>query len=547
MKTAYNINNLNEKINHQNPFWIALGIYIFMLAISFIIFNYRRPLACDMSEYLNNALRIINGDLPYIDFWLLFPPGEVYFPALIYKIFGVNTDLLRIITVLSSCLVPVAGFYLGRLLFQDNIKSIISAFIFYFFSVVYNYEGPDYINLFLLFTILGAYYLIKYIKYSERNKFIFLSGLMFAFAFFFKLYEVGGVYAGFLLILVIYSITTKRSFKEIIKIVAFFVIPLIGLIALLFISFGDLSLKVINDIAFESVKNGTSMNLPYFNDLYYVKVSILKDWDLITNKGNIFSLVFLVYHSFTFIVVSGFYLVPFIAIASFLFYLKTKPVRKELIIATLIFIWALLSFPKGLGRSDLAHLAPSLAPFMLFLFFLGIYAKYKLQRKSAIVIVSIMFLSVLFPFFKAASLIRKPPIYVQTANGYIPFKDKNNRRNFEKTINYILSHTAKDDYIFVTPWDAPPIYALSERRNPTYYDSLNDLMIRKDEDKQRKIIADIIQHKTKLIIHNADWGYDNKPEQQFRVACNLLQKFIDTQCEQVAHFGFYRIYRLRNN
>jgi len=303
------------------------------------------------------------------------------------------------------------------------------------------------------------------------------------------------------------------------------------LFIILIFTFGEHSTKMLNELIFESVKNGTSMNLPYFNDLYYITKSLSEDWHSIANLGKISALINLSYHLLRFIVTFGYYIIPFIATIIFIIYSFSKPDKHEYIITLLIFSWALISFPKAMGRSDLAHLAPSVAPFMLLVFLIAIKTKIKPLKRSSLIIVGIMFIAVLFPFFKALSLTKTHLQYVKTLHGSVPFNQ----------------HSDKNDYIFVTPWDAPPIYALTERRNPTYYDSLNDLIIRKDEDKQKRIISDIIKHKTKLIIHNGDWGYDNKPEQQFKVACNLLQNFIDSQCEPVAHFGFYTIYKLRNN
>jgi len=172
------LKNIIHRINASKPWIIATVIYILLLLVSLMTYNYR-PLACDMAEYLNNPLRILYGDIPYTDFWLLFPPGEVYFPALIYKFLGINTDYARIATILTSCLIPVAGFYLGRNLFSENTKAIISGFIFYFFSVVSNYEGPDYISLYLLFLIFSSIFLIKYLQNQGKNiKYVILAGMM---------------------------------------------------------------------------------------------------------------------------------------------------------------------------------------------------------------------------------------------------------------------------------------------------------------------------------------------------------------------------------
>jgi hypothetical protein len=39
---------------------------------------------------INNALRILDGDVPYRDFWSMYAPGHFYLVALLFKVFGVH-------------------------------------------------------------------------------------------------------------------------------------------------------------------------------------------------------------------------------------------------------------------------------------------------------------------------------------------------------------------------------------------------------------------------------------------------------------------------
>jgi hypothetical protein len=284
------------------------------------------------------------------------------------------------------------------------------------------------------------------------------------------------------------------------------------------------------------------MNLPYFNDLYYVWESIKTDISAIKSSPK--EIINLIYHILKFITTLGFYVLPFISLFFLIYIKRLSKIDKS--IALVILIWAVMSFPKALGRADLAHLAPSVAPFALFILFVGykLKEKSKLLSKGAYIIIGVMLLTVIFPIIKLGATIKSPNVFVSTSHGSVLFKDKKEAENFKNTIDYIENNTTDDDYIFVTLWDAPPIYALTNSKNPTYYDSLNDLMIRRNPDKQKKIIDELISKKTKYIIHNADWGYDNKPEQQFRVACDILQGFIESSCIKVAEFGFYKIYEI---
>ena len=37
-----------------------------------------------------NATRVIGGDIPYKDFWAIYPPGQVYILATLFWIFGIS-------------------------------------------------------------------------------------------------------------------------------------------------------------------------------------------------------------------------------------------------------------------------------------------------------------------------------------------------------------------------------------------------------------------------------------------------------------------------
>ena len=60
-------------------------------------------------QYLNNPVRILRNQVPYKDFWLLFPPGEVLIPALIYKMvwhkhrYSKKYNYYNILLYLSNC------------------------------------------------------------------------------------------------------------------------------------------------------------------------------------------------------------------------------------------------------------------------------------------------------------------------------------------------------------------------------------------------------------------------------------------------------------
>ena len=88
---------------------------------------------------------------------------------------------------------------------------------------------------------------------------------------------------------------------------------------------------------------------------------------------------------------------------------------------------------------------------------------------------------------------------------------------------------------------------MTNRRNPTYYDSLIDVVIKPSIEKQNKICNDLLSKDVKLIIHNTDWGFDNKEEFQFLNACSILNKCIENNFELQKKNGYWSLYVQKND
>lgn len=539
------INSINNAEPHLAGIILLAVIFVFSLFMMGLT-----PLSSDLGEYVNNAFRVYNGELPYKDFWLIFPPGEVYFPALIYKIFGLNTDILRIVTVFFSSLSAYFTFYLCRQLFKDNAKSIFVASLFYFSSVATFYEGPDYISIFLLFCVLSVLFMIRFINNSHTADLLF-SGLFIGISFFFRLYEVGSVLVTLMFVLLLYFYFIKLKFKDRIKYMSLFCSGVLFVIALIAIIYSDIALLMFNEVAVESLKNGTAMSIPYFFDSFVWQDAVLSDINLLSGSFSIGLIIKLIYHFLQLIFTISFYLIPFCAI--FLYFLKllSKPDKQDLLICTLLFLWGLLSYPKALNRSDLAHLAPAVAPFILFICYL--YFKIiPIQRQPVLLktgnyvsksIIFIMLFVFTVPIYKTLFLFTSGLYKSKAPNGTIYLRKAEEAEELDKLLNYIETNSGKNDYIFVTPWLAPPLYALTGRKNSTYFDSLIDLIVTPSNEVQIKLCNDLETHKTKIIIHNPDWGFNDKPEQQFRNACAIIQNYIDSNYTCKAVFCGLSVYQ----
>ncbi len=506
------------------------------------------PVSADLSEYCNNPYRMLSGEIPYVDFWLLFTPGEVYLPAFIYQIFGLDIDILLLATLIINIIFSFIAFYIGKYLTGRNTGAILFTLAYFYTGVIFNYIGPEYLHLYYSFILISLYYLARFLR-DEKYICLFLSGAMLAIAFFFRFYESGAAALAFLIVLIYNRIQNKRRFKKILANVVWYLAGVIITGAILLIPFYDILPLIFREAVLESLQNGTSMELPYFwNFNIIIRQASIHFCDLLSGFSSL-TLFKLIYNVVLFPSLLFYYIsVPVIVIFA-MFYVRKSPGRIDLSIFMLFILWGLFSFIKGIGRSDTPHLALSAAPFVMALVYIAYNIKqaehtsrFRLYAKitAYLVVIPMMFVS----FTRFIEFHAFPRTVVETESGRVFMWEKEKAVALKNIIETINNKSRKGDYIFATPWDFPPIYALTERKNPTYYDSLNDLVIRSSVKKQEKLIRNLISHDTKLIIHDSNWGYDNKPEQQFKVACSMLQQFFETECIKVAQFGQWEIYEL---
>ena len=293
-------------------FWLTF--YLIILALLTYSFGQTNG---DMGEYLNNAFRVVQGQLPYRDFWLLFPPGEVYFPALVFKLFGVKINFVLLANVLVGFLSAVVSFKIVKKFTKVFLYAYISALLTYFFAVH---------SIYVLFVLLAAYFLIDS-KY-------FLTGLFLGISFWFRVYEILAISGVFVLFLLLDS-----KFKESKKLLVGMALPLI----LVMTVFRDILPKMVDQLIFESLRHGTIWRLPYFIDLK-MNLSFL--------KGNMRAVSHTPY-------LIGVYLLPVSAI------LASLSLKKKDKYIYLFLFWIFALSPRALMRGSLETVAHSLLPSIL--------------------------------------------------------------------------------------------------------------------------------------------------------------------------------------
>lgn len=505
---------------NMKVFLLALVLFLFLLVFHLPLYNYTAAFG-DLGEYLNNPLRVLNGEMPYRDFWLLFPPGEVYLPALLYKIFGLNVNVILISLAVTNALIGVAGFIFGKTIFKNNMWGILT-------GVLLGLNGV--MSVYALFLLIAATFFVKYLE-GKNLKALLSAGIFIGFAFYFRFFEVGAACVAFGLVFIAEAIYNKMPLRKFLKFAGAFLTSVLLTVLIIYLPLWSVWPVMFKEIVFETLDHGTSMNLPYF---YESRVY----WGFFregTSAG--------LFNFGNFLRVSILYFLPFVlALFSLPLVFNKKIIHFWKILASFLLLWATMVFLKAMGRSDIPHLVHSLTPLVILLLVLVRNYKNLFLKVPLILLVVAMFLPVPLKVLSVKNTLAKDHYPVTTAHGTLLIDNQNEAESVNEIVKFVLENTETDDFIFVTSWFTPPIYALTARQNPTYYDSLIDIVSRPSEEEQQGICDDLLEKKTSLIVHNADWGFDGKEHLQFRTSVKSLDDCIKKNFKFVEKIGNYELY-----
>ncbi len=79
---------------------------LLMLALTLLLAHpyYRPAVTYDEGFALTNAIRVMRGDIPFLDFWTVYPPGTSYSLALFFSIFEPTIQTSRVVHLAWLCL-----------------------------------------------------------------------------------------------------------------------------------------------------------------------------------------------------------------------------------------------------------------------------------------------------------------------------------------------------------------------------------------------------------------------------------------------------------
>ncbi len=435
---------------------------IFVFSIIFLALFFNRGFAYyDEGFILQGAQRILQGELPYRDFDLIYTPGTLFLVSAVFKLFGESILVGRLLTLLVGAFTATLIYFITKGISKNKLVSLFSA-------LIYLSWGPSHVNfpwptLFAFSTgLLVAFFL-------EKNP--FAAGVMTFVVFLFK--QNFGM-ATLIMIIMFFALMGKKGVVGEIK-VFFYGLALAG-------------------FAFISYFILTNSLIQFFRNIYFysIKEIIFKGAFSTVFPGGIKSF---------------FYLLPGLISLTGVF-IAYKRQRKNIIFP----LYTLFFFIFGIRpTTDYVHFTFLMASTGIPL---SILVKINRDKLKLIVVYAVVMVTVFLGFYTAIfknyyrwdSPLIKQNYSISNLRAKI-FVDKKFRVVIPEIVTFVNQNSKKDDYIFVF-YNASMFYFLTDRRNPTRYINFSpDMSL--GEKREKEIVKNLREKNVKLVITHEtpeSWG-----------------------------------------
>tara|TARA_Y100000590_G_scaffold190116_1_gene216387 strand:- start:565 stop:2142 length:1578 start_codon:yes stop_codon:yes gene_type:complete len=200
MNKSINISNFKEKI-------LIFFLFIFSLLINQYYGN-KGVFPLDSFSHFDPGYRILIGEYPFRDYWIIEGLIIDYLQSIFFYIFGVNWQSYILHASLINVILSIATF---KVLKNFNLNIYYCFFYSISFSILaYPTSGTPFADHHsAFFSILGIYFLILGIK-NNLKIYWFLFPIFFSFAFFSKQVPSSYIIIFISFILILYSIINKK-------------------------------------------------------------------------------------------------------------------------------------------------------------------------------------------------------------------------------------------------------------------------------------------------------------------------------------------------
>ena len=208
------------RVFHKDKYLSLLVVLILLVFTAKLFFSH--PTFSDENTYINMGKEVLNGKIPYEDFFFAHPPLQLYSLALIFKIFGSSFLAAKVFSLVVSFASVFLLFFITRELFNEKI-ALISSILLLFWPGFLIFSGQQY----GMWEIVLLFLISVYLVLKDR---LALAGAVFSFGLFFRYLLI--LYLPFLLILLFLK---KKSMT---KFLTYFFVPTTMIFLLMLSLFG---------------------------------------------------------------------------------------------------------------------------------------------------------------------------------------------------------------------------------------------------------------------------------------------------------------------
>ena len=199
---------INNTLFKKENFFIIF-IFLFSLLINQYYGN-RGIFPADSFSHFDTGFRILLGEHPFKNYWVVSGPLVDYLQAIFFYLFGVNWQIYLLHASLFNAFLSIATFAFLRNFKLNIYYSLIYSLLFSILA--YPTSGTPFVDHHsAFFSLLAVYSLIIGIK-TEKKLYWLLLPFLLGFAFFSKQVPASYVVISFILILSIYSAINKKYY-----------------------------------------------------------------------------------------------------------------------------------------------------------------------------------------------------------------------------------------------------------------------------------------------------------------------------------------------
>lgn len=468
------------------------GCVIVIIAFLLLFFHFRGLSIHDGGYILHSAQNILRGQTIYKDFDFVYTPGSIFLALLSFKLFGESVLAERITALIISLLTCFLIYKISTLLTKKNYLALIPILTYLFWGPVHiNFLSP--VMLSLSSSLLGLFFLIQAAE-KNNKRYLFYAGLVGGIIFLFK-QNFGAMF--FLTGISVILLNKKlRSVDAGTKYSYGLLIPI--LIFLLYLIYTK------------------SLNAYLYNVWFYtIQEIIIKK---VLNTPFIYSGKLILVIAKTI-----FYTVP-VWLSLFTSFLLFKSHRKLLFIP----LWITLSYIVSIRpETDFIHLIPILSlTGILILFFIDSKLFFtKIVGFTSFITLAILglYTALYMGYYRWEKPLAENTVYEKNSRVNI-FVDRRWHTIIGKLNSYLDQNTKKDDYFFVD-MNAPLLYFLTGRKNPTRFDFI--VPYTEEKQYQDEMINDLKNKQVKVVLTENTYDKDSSLVMQYIRSHYLKRKSID--------------------